>query len=180
MVKINERAYVLKRYNIKSFWHGFSRAFRPSRAHHSWRNASVLEMLGVATAHPFLCLEERFFWIFRKRAYLLSEYIEEHDLGTAWEKQELETRENEIVALFRGLFKVMADYQISHGDMKATNFLLQDKKLVVLDLDAMVRNRSRTSFVEKFSKDLKRFRKNWVGTSMEPELEKLLIDAAKF
>jgi len=180
MIKINERNYVLKRYNIKSFWHGISRAFRPSRAHHSWRNASVLEMLGVTTAHPFLYLEERVFWLFRKRAYFLCEYIEGHDLGTAWEKQELENSENEIVALFRGLFKIMADYRISHGDMKATNFLLQDKELYVLDLDAMVRNRSKEKFTENFSKDLERFRKNWVGTSMEPEVETLLAEAAKY
>jgi len=180
MVKINERNYVLKRYNIKSFWHGISRAFRPSRAHHSWRNASVLEMLGVATAHPFLYLEERVFWFFRKRAYFLCEYIEELDLGTAWEKQQLEVSENEIVGLFRDLFKIMADYRISHGDMKATNFMLQDKELYVLDLDSMIRNKSRESFTEKFSKDLKRFRKNWVGTSMEPEVETLLIEAAKY
>ena len=180
MVKINERNYVLKRYNIKSFWHGISRAFRPSRAHHSWRNASVLEMLGVATAHPFLYLEERVFWFFRKRAYFLCAYIEELDLGTAWEKQQLEVSENEIVGLFRDLFKIMADYRISHGDMKATNFMLQDKELYVLDLDSMIRNKSRESFTEKFSKDLKRFRKNWVGTSMEPEVETLLIEAAKY
>ncbi len=180
LIKINERNYVLKRYNIKSFWHGISRAFRPSRAHHSWRNASVLEMLGVATAHPFLFLEERVFWLFRKRAYFLCEFIEGHDLGTAWKKQELENSENEIVALFRDLFKIMADYRISHGDMKATNFLLQDKELYVLDLDAMVRNRSKEKFTEKFSKDLERFRKNWVGTSMEPEVETLLTEAAKY
>lgn len=180
MIQINERNYVLKRYNIKGFWHGISRAFRPSRAHHSWRNASVLEMLGVATAHPFLYLEERVFWLFRKRAYFLCEYIEGHDLGTAWEKQELEISENEIVALFRGLFEIMADYRISHGDMKATNFLIKDKKLHVLDLDAMVRNKSKAKFTEKFSKDLRRFRKNWVGTSMEPEVETLLAEAAKY
>lgn len=180
MIKINERNYVLKRYNIKSFWHGISRAFRPSRAHHSWRNASVLEMLGVATAHPFLYLEERVFWLFRKRAYFLCEYIEGHDLGTAWEKQELEISEIEIVALFRNLFKIMADYRISHGDMKATNFLLQGKILHVLDLDAMTRNVSKAKFTEKFSKDLLRFRKNWVGTSMEPEVETLLAEAAKY
>ena len=180
MIKINERNYVLKRYNIKSFWHGISRAFRPSRAHHSWRNASVLEMLGVATAHPLLYLEERVFWFFRKRAYFLCEYIEGNDLGTAWEKQELETNEKEIVALFRNLFKIMADYRISHGDMKATNFLIKDMKLHVLDLDAMVRNRSKAKFTEKFSKDLHRFRKNWVGTAMEPEVETLLVEAAKY
>jgi tRNA A-37 threonylcarbamoyl transferase component Bud32 len=180
MIKINECNYVLKRYNIKSFWHGISRAFRPSRAHHSWRNASVLEMLGVATAHPFLYLEERVFWLFRKRAYFLCEYIEGHDLGTAWDKQDIAISENEMVVLFRGLFKIMADYRISHGDMKATNFLLQDKELYVLDLDAMERNWSRSKFEEKFSKDLRRFRKNWVGTSMEPEVETLLKDAAKY
>jgi len=84
------------------------------------------------------------------------------------------------VALFRGLFKIMADYQISHGDMKATNFLLKDDKIFVLDLDTMTRNTSKGKFMEKFRKDLKRFRKNWVGTSMEPEVRTLLAEAAKY
>lgn len=180
VVTINERNYVLKRYNIKNFWHGVSRAFRPSRAHHSWRNASVLEMLGVATAHPLLYLEERVFWLFRRRAYYLCEYIEGLDLGTAWERQELEMKENEIVGLFRGLFRVMADYRISHGDMKATNFMLKDGKIFVLDLDVMTRNASNAKFKEKFAKDLKRFQKNWVGTSMEPKVETLLNEAAQY
>ena len=64
--------------------------------------------------------------------------------------------------------------------MKATNFLLKEKKIFVLDLDAMTRNASKESFAAKFSKDLERFRKNWVGTSMEPEVESLLANAAKY
>lgn len=180
VVQIDERKYVLKRYNIKNFWHGLSRAVRPSRAHHSWRNASVLEMLGVATAHPFLYLEERLFWILRRRAYFLCEYIEGPDLGTAWEAGSEDIDEGEIVRLFRKLFRVLADYRISHGDMKATNFLIADGKLYVLDLDAMVRSRSTAKFAEKFSRDLQRFRKNWVGTSLEPEIERLLIEAARY
>ncbi len=180
LVRIDERNYVLKRYNIKSFWHGISRAFRPSRAHHSWRNASVLEMLGVATAHPYLYLEERVFWVLRRRAYFLCEYLEGSDLGTAWEAQDPQLEATEMVTLFRKLFRVLADYRISHGDMKATNFLIRDGRLNVLDLDAMERSRTEAKFAEKFSRDIKRFRKNWVGTSIEPEIEKLLHEAAEY
>jgi len=180
LVKINERNFVLKRYNIKSFWHGISRAFRPSRAQNSWRSASVLQMLGVATAQPFLFLEERAFWFLRKRAYFLCEYIESSDLRTAWENQELEASEEHLVALFRDLFKTMAEYQISHGDMKATNFLIKQNKVYVLDLDAMTRTESREKFKDMFSKDMKRFQKNWEGTSMAPHIETLLTEVAKF
>lgn len=178
LIEIDKKKYVLKRYNIKSFWHGLSRAFRPSRAYHSWKNASTLEMLGVPTAHPLLFLEERVFWIIRRRAYFLCEYIEESDLWTAWRKQALETNEKETVALFRDLFRIFADYRISHGDMKATNFLVKGKVLYVLDLDAMVRHRTDAKFKEKFNKDLQRFRKNWLGTPLEPEVDKLLGEAA--
>ena len=89
-------------------------------------------------------------------------------------------RESEVVALFKGLFKTMADYRISHGDTKATNFMIKDGRLFVLDLDAMTRSASKAQFREKFSKDLKRFQKNWVGTSMEPEVETLLAQAAQY
>lgn len=179
-VRIDERDYVLKRYNIKSFWHGVSRAGRPSRAHNSWRSASVLEMLGIATARPFLFYEERFLWIFRRRAYFLCEYVDENDLGTKWEDGQLEASGQDIVSLFRKLFRTLADYRISHGDMKATNFLLKDDELYVLDLDSMERSRTKAQFREKFSKDLLRFKKNWVGTSLEPEVDKLLEEAVKY
>ena len=120
------------------------------------------------------------FWIFRRRAYFLCEYIEGSDLATAWSKQELETNEKETVALFRDLFRIFADYRISHGDMKATNFLVKEKILHVLDLDAMVRHRTDVKFKEKFNKDLQRFRKNWLGTLLEPEVDELLSEAAEY
>ena len=179
VVKIEERNYVLKRYNIKSFWHGLSRAFRPSRAYHSWRNASMLEMLGIATARPYLCLEERVFWVFRRRAYFLCEYLEGPDLGTESGAQGDEVDASRIVEHFGKLFETMADYRISHGDMKATNFLIKNGKLYVLDLDSMERSRTNAKFLEKYGKDLKRFRQNWVGTSLEPEVDKLLIEVAE-
>jgi len=175
LVEIDGRVFVLKRYNIKSFWHGLSRMLRPSRAHHSWRNASVLEMLGVATPHPYLFLEERVFWIFRSRAYFLCEHIHEQDMGTQWGKESGSGAADEstgidsigeVVTLFRQFLRLMSDYRISHGDMKATNFIIHDKRLYVLDLDAMRRHQSRKVFAQKFSADLARFRKNWLDSPL--------------
>lgn len=183
LVEIDGREFVLKRYNIKSFWHGLSRMMRPSRAHHSWRNASVLEMLGVATPHPYLFLEERIFWVFRSRAYFLCEYIAAQDVGTAWGMQGASeeadegwnrTGNEEVVELFRQFLKLMNDYQISHGDMKATNFIIRDKQLFVLDLDAMKRHQSQGAFAQKFAADLARFRKNWIGGPLEPLVDLMI------
>ena len=84
------------------------------------------------------------------------------------------------MTLFRRLFRILADYRISHGDMKATNFLVRNGTLHVLDLDAMERSRTKAKFREKFGRDLTRFQKNWVGTSIEPEIEKLLIEVAEY
>ena len=198
LVEIDERMFVLKRYNIKGFWHGISRMFRPSRAHHSWRNALVLEMLGVATPKPFLFLEERLLWVFRRRAYFLCEYIDAEDLGKQWGRTETSQRGSEesgeqavaesdsevnnssniieageIVGLFRRLFKIMSDYRISHGDMKATNFIVSNNKLYVLDLDAMRRHESRSESSRKIRTDLARFRKNWLGGSLESAVESM-------
>ncbi len=181
VVEIDKRQYVLKRHNIKSFWHGLSRGLRPSRAYNSWRNASVLQMLGVATARPYLYLEERTLWLFRRRAYFLCEFIQANDLATAWKKEESEVgNKEEVIAMLRKLFRILFDYRISHGDMKATNFLLKEKQLYVVDLDAMLRNKSERRFSEKFAKDLTRFQKNWLGTTLESGIEQLLQQAKKF
>ncbi len=181
VVQIDDQEFVLKRYNIKGFWHGLSRGFRPSRAHNSWRNASVLEMLGVATAHPYLYLEQRVLWFFRKKAYFLCEFVEADDLAISWGKHDEDIgSKDELIAMFRRLFRILFDYRISHGDMKATNFIIKEKQLYVLDLDAMVRNKSARIFTEKFAKDLRRFQKNWLGTSLEPGAEQLLQEVKNY
>jgi len=182
-VEIDGRLFVLKRYNIKNFWHGLSRLLRPSRARHSWRNALVLEMLGVPTPKPYLFMEERVFGIFKRRAFFLCERIQSRNLGEQLGKQLREQLENnesdeidfgEVLRAFKQLFSVMWDYRISHGDMKSTNFLFVEGQLVVLDLDSMRRNKSGEKFGKKFRKDLARFHKNWIGTKFEPSVVKMV------
>ena len=70
----------------------------------------------------------------------------------------------------------MIDYKISHGDMKATNFIFYEDKLLVLDLDAMKRHSNTKSFQRAIQKDLDRFMKNWRESPHEEEFRKIIYD----
>lgn len=161
VIELDGVSYVAKRYNIKSLWHAIRRMFRPSRAWVSWRNAHMLEMLGIATPRPVLMLERRFGPL-RNKAYYLCEYVEGVEALQILDTVSLESPEAaQVLARFRNLFQVMLDYRISHGDMKATNFLVTAEQLLVLDLDAMRQEPDKQRFKAEFSKDMKRFADNW-------------------
>ncbi|NKB34586.1 MAG: hypothetical protein GKR91_15950 [Pseudomonadales bacterium] len=174
-VALDNRRFVLKRYNLKSLWHSLKYLFKPSRAHRSWLNASLLEMLGVNSPHPYLIHEERAFWIFRRRAYFLSEDLDASNLLEQFDKAGASALPVEkLVIAFKQLFETMITYQISHGDMKASNFVYLRDRLYVLDLDAMKRHKNRGTFNRAIKKDINRFMKNWQGSSIESDFEKMV------
>jgi len=175
-IRIGDREFILKRYNIKSFWHGLTRLFKASRAQHSWRNAWVLEMLGIATPHPCLMLEERLLWLFRRKAFFLTEKVPAPNIFQCLKTGgELEVDIDSLVEAFQELFDALNDYQISHGDMKATNFIFNDQKLYVLDLDAMHRHKLKSKFIDAQAKDMSRFQRNWQDGKLEPNFGLLSI-----
>ena len=172
---LDGKGYVLKRYNFRSLWHSIKYQFKPSRAARSWCNASILSMLGVYTPRPYLFIEERFAGFLKHKAYFLAEKIEAVNLWELTEKEEFSTAElSKITDSFRKLFNIMIDYKISHGDMKATNFIFYEDKLLVLDLDAMKRHGSKRSFYRAIQKDLDRFMKNWRESPHEEEFRKVI------
>ncbi|MDP2346483.1 MAG: lipopolysaccharide kinase InaA family protein [Gammaproteobacteria bacterium] len=161
LVQIAGRHYVLKRYNIKSVWHGMSRALRPSRAWVSWRNAHMLQMLGVATPTPLLMLERRM-GMLRREAYILCDHVPGEDALHFLGKEPINSPAwNRALEQFATLFQIMIEYGIVHGDMKATNFISNDSGLMVLDLDAMRQEHDKRHFLAAFRKDLQRFAANW-------------------
>ncbi len=171
LVNIAGTQYVLKRYNIKSLWHRIRRQFRPSRAWVCWRNAHILQMLGIATAKPLLMMEWRFGSL-RREAYFLCEYVPGEDALHFLKKEPINSPAL-ICALeqFKALFTAMRDYSIVHGDMKATNFHINDKGISVLDLDGMYQEPDQRRFETARQKDLQRFAKNWDDS---PELAQLV------
>lgn len=169
------RQYVLKRYNIKGFLHGLKRLFQPSRAHKSWRSAATLLALGVATPQPCLFVEERLCWLLRRRAWFLCEYVPAPSVLQLLEEGRLDgDLQCKILAQFNQLFQVMREYNISHGDMKASNFIYHDERLYVIDLDATKRHRSAAAARSSLQKDIERFRRNWIGTPLEQPVQAML------
>jgi tRNA A-37 threonylcarbamoyl transferase component Bud32 len=136
----------------------------------------MLEMLGLATPHAFLFMEERFLWVFRSRAYILCEKIEGNTVLEQLQDSAESPEAEKILQEFTDVFQIMKKYQINHGDMKASNFIYSGGILYMLDLDAMQRHKSRQKFMVLFSRDMVRFRKNWIGSKLEPLVNRLFVD----
>ncbi len=184
VIRLDGRRCVIKRYNIKSFWHGLRRLFRPSRAWVSWRNAHMLEMFGVGTPMPLLMMERRI-GMLRREAYFLCEYVEGEDSLRFLGKEPINSPAwSTALEQFKSLFLLMQEYGIVHGDMKASNFISTEQQLTVLDLDAMRQESDNRRFTPAFRKDLQRFADNWKGhpekqAHVHAMIDHLLTDTAQ-
>ncbi len=177
LVEIGGQKFAVKRYNIKSFFHGLKRCIRPSRAWVSWRNAHRLSfILGIPTPKPIILIENR--WgPFRSTAYFITEYIEGVDIyNLLHSDDEKDVNPENITMQIGALLQRLADASISHGDFKATNFILSNRKIFIVDLDAMREHKFRWRFSRAFKRDFKRLRENWTDL---PIVDKLFHEKIK-
>ena len=157
-VNTSDGAWVIKRYNIKGFFHGLKCGLRPTRAWISWRNAHRLSSSGITTPQAIAVLEKRV-GLWRRNCYYVSAWSAGSSAATldvTAERQPTSQAES-LVKLFQQLFVL----QIYHGDCKATNFLLNQGNPVIIDLDAMGESRWKWLFKLRYRKDRQRFLKNW-------------------
>lgn len=160
-VEVGKQTLVLKRYNIKSFWHGLGRALRPSRAVHSWSNAYRLLLAGVATPLPVAVLEQRR-WGLRQRAFLLTAYTPGPDALEFFADDEGDDVARQQVALaIASMFYRLYLLRLEHGDFKATNLLIVAGKPLLIDLDSMRQHHNADAFKARHVRDLRRFMQNW-------------------
>lgn len=174
LVELEGRKLVIKRYNIKGAGHAVSRAWRPSRAWHSWVEAHRLRFLGIATPRP-LALIERRLGPLRGRAWLITEHCEGQSLQERLAAHAESGAPARVKEAVRMLFARLAAERLSHGDLKATNFLCCGDELVVLDLDAMRRHDSEAAWRKAWQKDRVRFLHNWPeGSVLRREMDAAL------
>ncbi len=155
------RKIVVKRYNIKNFWHGLGRALRVTRAAASWSNAHRLMMYNIATAAPVALLEKRY-GIIRRQAYLLAEYIDAPDVDVFFADTTVDfARKTQVAGSIAQLFYKLYLLRIEHGDFKATNMKIVDGQPYLIDLDSMREYRCHWRFNRRHVRDLRRFMRNW-------------------
>lgn len=143
---------IIKRYNIKNLQQGVRRMLRPlPRYRRAWMMGQLLRFLDLPTARPMALIEERR-GLLPGVAYLVMEDLGSTDLATEVAQSGLDTSRCEEVGR---LFFELERAGLTHGDTKATNFLIHDGRVQLIDLDAMRLGR------RGFARDLDRFLENW-------------------
>ena len=148
-IRVDDISYIVKRYNIKGLGHRIRRWIK-KRARLAWCNGHHLAFLKIRTARPLALLETRWGW-FTGVSYLVMPDCGERNLSQAlssdpdcFEQVALPT-----IDILKGLQAA----GLSHGDLKATNFVLAEQDVVLIDYDAVVRGDN--------AGDIKRFLANW-------------------
>ena len=165
-VRIEGKTYVVKRYNIKNFGHRLRRWFK-RRGRNAWCNGHWLAFLGIETAKPVALLEKRWGW-FPGVAYLVMPECGAEDLGHTLANHP--DRFDELSRKTIALMCKLKDAGLRHGDLKATNFMVQGDAVLIIDYDAISEGRSAT--------DAERFLANWEEeTEIQANWRQMMADA---
>jgi tRNA A-37 threonylcarbamoyl transferase component Bud32 len=159
LTQLAGKEVVIKRYNIKSFWHFLKRCWRPSRAANAWRYGNLMELIGVPTPEALGFIEKRHGPL-RTTAYLVTEFsLGGRELTEVFPE---DVPSDSVLKQVQRLFQLMIKYQLSHGDLKASNLLLTaEAGIELIDLDAMQEHLYQSCFKRAYRKDKDRFLRNW-------------------
>lgn len=149
---------VIKRYNLKHWRHALSRIWRPSRAWHAWREGHRLAFYDIATPRPLVMIEER--WgVLRRRAFLVTEFCAGRSLLDLLDAQQVP--DGQMAEAIVTVFRTLCDLRITHGDLKASNLLWADGRVVLIDLDATQQHTTEQGFQRAWRRDRARLLRNW-------------------
>lgn len=177
-VTLDQHDYVVKRYNMKNIWHRLRRCLRPTRASSCWRLAQKLYLFNVPTAMPVAFIEQRILCI-RGKSYYITQYVPGEHAGE-WFFHHFSKPEkiDMMIKRISLLLKSVAKVEITHGDLKITNILVNDNdEPCLIDLDGAAEHLSLSSLRKEWKKELNRFLQNFdtnpaILKKFEVELEK--------
>lgn len=142
LVREQGRRWVVKRYNTKNRWHAVRRTIRASRALNCWHAAAWLGAAGIDTPRPVAALEERRCRALRGRSYFVCEFVDGDTLDKVLRRADSPGASGPtpvnatLVAQAVRIIERLRAHGIVHGDLKATNFIVNGDKVFLTDLDA--------------------------------------------
>jgi RIO-like serine/threonine protein kinase len=168
---------VLKRYNLRNGCHTACHALLRSRARRCWMYGRMLASNGIATPRPLAFLEQRRGPL-KTRSFLLTEHVAGGLLRDVAFDEELSADDRHSLAeQFADIWRRLGELHLTHGDMKATNFVVDAiGRIWLIDLDGMRRHWSQTWFDAARQRDWRRFMKNW---SRSPETAEAFRNALR-
>lgn len=161
-VMLDQCEFVVKRYNMKNKWHFLRRCLRPTRAFAAWRLAQKLSLFCLPTAKPVAFIEKRLLGL-RGKSYYVTEYVSGKHIGDffaqyANDEEKISMMVKRIVALL----KSMARLEITHGDLKMTNILIDESEQpFLIDFDGAVEHLSLASLRQAWKHEIKRLLDNF-------------------
>lgn len=160
LTSFDGRQIVVKRFNLRNPWHALRRAPRATRASNCWEAARQLTALGIATARPVATVELRY-GPFYGRGYYVSEYVAGDLLSDVLRRGLDSSLVQSAVDGVVGALRTMWSHGLSHGDTKATNFVITPwSRTVILDLDAVRAHRRAITLRRAVARDQQRFLRN--------------------
>lgn len=151
------KTYVIKRYNIKSFWHRLRRSMRVTRARACWRIMQKLQLFNIPVPAPIAMVEQHFFGI-RGPSYLIMEYVPGKPLAKFMQEHASDAIIQNVVQVFKNI----ATLEITHGDLKETNIIVNTlQKPILIDFDGALEHWSLTGLRKTWTKELQRFLENF-------------------
>lgn len=146
---------VIKRYNYKNWFDWITKCpFRSSKAYRAWYYMNELKRKGVFTTTPIAIIEKRIgpFWL---ETYLVTEYLEGTSLNQNGTAAISETIYKELLNVLAIFFK----NKWLHRDFIASNMILQNDKIAIIDLDEMHSYAFQNSYFRKkfLKKHIKKF-----------------------
>lgn len=164
-------SFLIKRYNVKSWFYGLKKCWYPSRAERSWRNARILKALGITTAKPVGFFEERFLGFLHGKSYFLYEFQPGETLKHYFENESDAEAKQTVAKKVVELLRDLGDARVVHGDLKYTNFIISQGMPAIVDLDsARICSSDGRAFRKARQKDLNRFLTNWDDGTFERNL----------
>jgi len=170
--RLGETPVVVKRYNTKGRWHALRRTMAGDRAERAWKAAHWLRACGIPTPMPLALIREKRgllvgeAWLVTGRASGRSAYLLDEE---GWSREQVEELARMVVQL--------GALGLVHGDMKASNFLIGEEGVQVIDLDSLSRPRWRWLRERGVRADRERFLRNWKDPELRAAFEAALAEA---